>query len=202
MKRLVVLLGVLALVLVGCGDDDDGGNLDDLTTTSEADTDTTVDEDTTEPDEETTTTEPSDEDDSDEDSSGDPDTYGDDEALDGLWDDCDDGDDDACRQLWVQSPGGSEYESFGASCGGRSESDDCGFGIGSSDADSYGDDEDLDALWDDCDDGDDDACSELYWTSPAGSEYETFGSTCGGRGDEGDCTEMVGMDEVEDLLGE
>lgn len=45
----------------------------------------------------------------------------------------------------------------------------------------YGDDPDLDALYDACDAGDGAACDELYWSSAAGSEYETFGGTCGGR---------------------
>ncbi len=199
MKRLVALSAVLVLLLVGCGDDD-GEDLDDLTTTPT--------EETTEPDEGTTTEAPDedegdeDEGDEDEDSDGgEPDSYGDDDELDTLWDDCDD--DDACGQLWLESPVGSEYEEFGGSCGGRSETNECGVELDiNPDADTYGDDDELDALWDACDDGNEDACSELFWTSPAGSEYETFGSTCGGRGDEGDCTEMVGMDELEDLLGE
>jgi hypothetical protein len=45
----------------------------------------------------------------------------------------------------------------------------------------YGDDPELDALFDACDAGDGAACDELYWSSAANSEYETFGGTCGGR---------------------
>ncbi len=52
-----------------------------------------------------------------------------------------------------------------------------GFGSG----DSYGDDPELDALWDACEDGDGEACDDLYFQSPLGSEYEEFGDTCGGR---------------------
>jgi hypothetical protein len=46
---------------------------------------------------------------------------------------------------------------------------------------TYGDDAQLDALWDGCAGGDGDACDELWWMSPEGSEYETFGDTCGSR---------------------
>jgi amino acid transporter len=46
---------------------------------------------------------------------------------------------------------------------------------------SYGDNAVLDALWDDCADGDMRACDDLYFDSPVGSEYEEFGDTCGHR---------------------
>jgi len=45
----------------------------------------------------------------------------------------------------------------------------------------YGDDARLDALYDSCRGGDDDACHDLFLGSPSGSEYEDFGATCGGR---------------------
>lgn len=51
-----------------------------------------------------------------------------------------------------------------------------------SDADVYGDDPALDALWDDCAAGDMAACDELYWSSPVGSDYEDFGENCGTAG--------------------
>ncbi|GIG53556.1 DUF4190 domain-containing protein [Demequina activiva] len=51
-----------------------------------------------------------------------------------------------------------------------------------SDAQTYGDNAELDALWDQCAAGDDGACDELYNASPIGSEYEEFGDTCGERG--------------------
>lgn len=44
-------------------------------------------------------------------------TYGDDPYLDGLWDACDQGDMVACDDLFNESPLGSDYESFGESCG-------------------------------------------------------------------------------------
>jgi hypothetical protein len=47
--------------------------------------------------------------------------------------------------------------------------------------DTYGDDAELDALWDACADGDLGACDDLYLQSPVGSTYEAFGDSCGGR---------------------
>ncbi len=45
----------------------------------------------------------------------------------------------------------------------------------------YGDDPDLDALWDACDEGDMASCDDLYWSTGVGTEYEAFGETCGNR---------------------
>ena len=114
---------------------------------------------------------------------GDADTYGDDPDLDALWDDCDAGDDVACDDLYLRSPIGSDYESFGSTCGERESIDQFGncslddglFG----DADTYGDDPELDALWDDCAAGDYAACDTLWIESPFGSDYESFAETCG-----------------------
>lgn len=47
---------------------------------------------------------------------------------------------------------------------------------------TYGDDADLDVLWDQCEAGDNPACDELYEVSELGSGYEAFGDACGGRG--------------------
>lgn len=47
---------------------------------------------------------------------------------------------------------------------------------------TYGDNAELDALWDSCAAGDMAACDDLYFESPLGSEYEEFGDTCGGIG--------------------
>ena len=52
---------------------------------------------------------------------------------------------------------------------------------GLQEGDSYGDNPELDALWDACEDGDGQACDDLYFSSAIGSEYEEFGDTCGGR---------------------
>lgn len=38
----------------------------------------------------------------------------------------------------------------------------------------YGDDRTLDRLWDRCSDGDYDSCDQLFWDSPADSDYESF----------------------------
>lgn len=46
---------------------------------------------------------------------------------------------------------------------------------------SYGEDAELDRLWDACAEGSAVACDDLYSESPLGSEYEEFGDTCGGR---------------------
>lgn len=48
---------------------------------------------------------------------------------------------------------------------------------------AYGDDPDLDALYDDCEGGDLAACDTLYFDSPIDSAYEAFGETCGDRTD-------------------
>jgi len=51
--------------------------------------------------------------------------YGDDPYLDSLWDGCTAGDADACDALYVESPVGSSYEEFGATCGGRTDGGGC-----------------------------------------------------------------------------
>lgn len=120
-----------------------------------------------------------------------PFTYGDDDTLDALWDDCDDGDGEACDDLFYDSPVDSEYEEFGNTCGGRFALDEvplsCADEIGGGDigaptgGGSYGDDPELDALWDDCEDGDPTACDDLWEASEFGTEYYDFGFSCGGR---------------------
>ncbi|MDE0572648.1 hypothetical protein ON058_04375 [Demequina sp. B12] len=46
----------------------------------------------------------------------------------------------------------------------------------------YGDDAYLDGLYEQCAAGDDAACDTLFTDSPIGSDYESFGEECGGRG--------------------
>ena len=128
--------------------------------------------------------------------------YGDDLALDALWDGCADGDDQACDDLYWGSPYLSGYEDFAVTCGGRGLSHGtCDGGAGPGDIDpgadpdgSSGADEEVPdpdaAQWDSlavlCEAGDLAACDDLYYFSPAGSDSELFGSTCGGRSEETD----------------
>lgn len=59
----------------------------------------------------------------------------------------------------------------------------------------YGDDPELDRLWDRCEAGEGSACNELFDKSPLGSVYEEFGVSCGRRQDVLDCTELDRSDE-------
>ncbi|WP_282944283.1 DUF4190 domain-containing protein [Cellulomonas endometrii] len=116
-------------------------------------------------------------------------TYGDDEALDALWDACESGDAAACDELYSSAPSGSDYEEFGATCGGLTDGTEfCDTAEEAvpeeettSGAQTYGDDPALDALWDACEAGSGTACDDLYWQSESGSAYEEFGTTCGNR---------------------
>ena len=123
-------------------------------------------------------------------------SYGSNAYLDSLWDNCSDGDFDACDTLFMDSPSGSEYQDFGDSCGNRNEPSgycvdiyssagsrsDSGSGSSSTPAyGTYGSDSYLDLLWDGCSDGYFQDCDTLFIDSPAGTEYEDFGDTCGYR---------------------
>lgn len=55
---------------------------------------------------------------------------------------------------------------------------------------AYGDDPQLDALWDACAAGEGKACDDLYHAAPVDSEYEEFGYTCGNRPQVILCTEL------------
>lgn len=123
-------------------------------------------------------------------------SYGDDPAFDALQDSCAAGDMYVCDQLYETSPGGSAYEAYGSSCGERTDPR-----TGSCvdwQAESEGMPEiepevepeeapvepsaDLTGLRAACEAGDLAACDSLFVESPAGSDDETFGATCGGRG--------------------
>lgn len=60
-------------------------------------------------------------------------------------------------------------------------------------AHTYGDNPDLDELWDGCEAGDGAACDDLYFRSDIGSDYENFGDTCGRRYEEspGFCEDVM-----------
>jgi len=113
-------------------------------------------------------------------------SYGSDGYLDSLWDSCENGNFESCDTLYLDSPSGSEYEDFGDTCGNRNEPGEYCVDIysssgGSTSDGSYGSDSYLDSLWDNCSAGDFDSCDTLFFDSPAGSEYEEFGDTCGYR---------------------
>lgn len=122
-------------------------------------------------------------------------SYGDDPTLDALYDACAAGDMVACDDLYWDSPLGSDYEAFAATCGDTLTGFNGGSCDGGGEPNTYGDDADFDADWDACAAGDMAACDSLYLWSPFGSEYEAFGSTCGNLGDEeyfGACEETFG----------
>jgi hypothetical protein len=115
---------------------------------------------------------------------GGPYTYGDDPVLDAQWDSCSTGDFSACDSLYGNSPVGSEYEAFGATCGNRTGDPVDGDCTDLPYPFNYGDNADLDVLWDACAAEDWIACDDLFQYSPSGSAYEWFGATCGLRLDD------------------
>jgi hypothetical protein len=135
------------------------------------------------------------------DESSPPMSHGDDAALDRLWEGCAAGDMAACNGLLEGTPPDSEYAEFGSTCGLRL--DPGGACTDRFRPETYGDDPQLDALWDGCDAEAFDACDELYQVAPVGSEYEWFGGSCGGRidGVEG-CEAFLGRTEPDAELEE
>ncbi len=65
----------------------------------------------------------------------------------------------------------------------------------------YGDDAELDALWNSCEAGDGTACDDLYILSEGGTSYEEFGGSCGGRFPDTDehCADL--MDKTDPAAG-
>ena len=115
-------------------------------------------------------------------------TYGSNGYLDSLWDECENGDFESCDQLFLDAPANSEYEAFGDTCGNRNEPSGYCEDLYSSSSTSrsaaygsYGSDSYLDALWDNCSDGNFESCDTLFLDSPSDSEYEAFGDSCGNR---------------------
>jgi hypothetical protein len=92
------------------------------------------------------------------------------------------GDNVACDLVYLLSPIGSDEEAIGLDCGGRGATEGVGcsgYDPATSTAYGYGDDPLLDGLWDLCAAGNRDVCDQLYFISPVGSSYETFGDTYG-----------------------
>jgi hypothetical protein len=56
---------------------------------------------------------------------------------------------------------------------------------------AYGDDPELDRLWDRCEAGEGVACDDLWNQAPIGSEYERFGVTCGEREEVLNCSDLT-----------
>ena len=122
---------------------------------------------------------------------------GDDPELDELAVDCHQDDLASCDDLFVQSPDGSLYEAYGATCGARLDEPtnricvDVLVGVGDDPA-GLGNDAFLNELANQCAQGDMLDCDILYAEAEIGSEYERFGGSCGGRvRTEDDCTELL-----------
>lgn len=124
----------------------------------------------------------------------DPMSFGDDPALDELYTACGDGDWQACDDLYRSAPVDSDYFEFADTCGGQWDSHTTTFCVeamaegdeGDEDGETAYTDAELiyfDALQAACSAENWAACDELYRQTPSGSEYETFGDTCGGRTD-------------------
>ena len=109
------------------------------------------------------------------------------DAADSYAEGCADGDMPACDSLYYASEAGSEDRELAETCNGQGDRADymtcTALQIELDKATSYGDDPELDDLYDECKSGDMAACDELYETAPsadAGSEYKDFGGDCGG----------------------
>ena len=110
--------------------------------------------------------------------------YGTNIVGDYLWDLCSDGILWACDSLFdleLYLPVGGEYTNFGATCGDEVEIDVyCVEYFETSIPISYGEDPNLDALYDECSQGNGDACDLLYLASwgSEDDEYFQFAATC------------------------
>jgi hypothetical protein len=98
------------------------------------------------------------------------------DRIDTLRSDCAGGDMAACDTLFDEAPAGSDDEYCVDPDPQATQGTDT-----SDEAMSYGDDPELDLLWDQCEAGQMSSCSDLYYGSPWGSDYEEFGETCGQR---------------------
>ena len=102
-----------------------------------------------------------------------------DDVLDVLASRCEAGDFVTCDVLYQASDVGSVYETLGNSCGGRGVPDQAYC------VQAYGVAVDLDAAQEECAAGDMFSCDILYIYSEFGSAEESFGDSCGSRGDGG-----------------
>jgi hypothetical protein len=170
---LLILGGIVIALVAGAGDDGNGTGesaSSRTTTSSDRQAEKARNEDTP--------------DDIDVPDADPPRDLGDEARFDRLADECFDGDPSSCDDLYNESDLGSDYEEYGATCGGRTED-----GQGGGCAELYPD-PDFADLRRGCADGDNGACDDLFEDSSPGSVDEAFGSTCGHRSDdelEGSC---------------
>lgn len=200
-RRLVLVVAALVLVLAACGNgvEEIGGGDVDVTV------DTKPDITTTTADAGATTTAP---DGGDEIPPGqDPRNVlgGEGQEEDDAAIACFEGDMDACDELFSITDVDSDLEAYSQTCGGRIEQVDGAPGC----ADRFGGGADVEAgdpqapgnlsddpeladssageiaqfesLADDCFEGDLAACDNLFFQTPLGSDFEAYGTTCGGR---------------------
>jgi hypothetical protein len=128
------------------------------------------------------------------------DVLGDDPALDALAVACFNDDLGSCDDLYVDSPGGSLYEAYGATCGARVDQPtnllcaDVLLPPASDDPAGLGPDPFLNTLAEQCFAGDLLDCDILFAEAETNSAYERFGASCAGRvspDTERDCTELL-----------
>jgi len=125
-----------------------------------------------------------------------PQAYGDDDRFDHLHDDCSDGDPHACDVLYLLSSIDSDYEAFGETCGETTDGTSfCTPGLELDDGGLAVRGDGLDELVLACHDGQLHGCDLLFRVSPAASEAERVGYTCGDRlavGAVPSCAERLG----------
>ena len=94
---------------------------------------------------------------------------------------CEAGDMAACDDLWFAAPVDSDDEEFGATCGGTTDGTDAGSCDYMASISS-----ELAEYRAGCEAGDMEACDDLYYAAPSGSDDEFIGATCGGKTDGSD----------------
>jgi len=205
-RRLVLVVAALALVLAACGGGvEENAGVVDVTVDTKPDTTGTTDDTAA-----SATTAP-DGGDADIPPGQDPRNIlgGEGQEEDDAAVACFEGDMDACDELFSITEVDSDLEAYSQTCGGRIDEQDgapnCADRFGGGAAQDAGeaqapgdltDDPELDAsspegianfgeLADQCFEGDLGACDELFFQTPIGSDFEAYGTTCGGRLEEG-----------------